>query len=76
MAARCRDLLAERVEVVTAPGQGTLVTFRPEGDPGELVKRLFEQGVVIRELPGLGWARVSCGWWTSDEDLERLVAGL
>jgi L-cysteine/cystine lyase len=76
MAGRCRELLAERVGVVTAPGQGTLVTFRPEGDPGELVKRLFEQGVVIRELPGLGWVRVSCGWWTSDEDLERLVAAL
>ena len=73
-AARCRELLAERVEVVTAPAQGTLVTFRAEGDSAELVRRLYEQGVIVREIPGTGWVRVSCGWWTSDEDLERLVS--
>jgi L-cysteine/cystine lyase len=76
MAARCRELLAERFEVVTAPAQGTLVTFRVEGDSSELVKRLADQGVVVRDIPGEGWIRVSCGWWTSDEDLERLVAAL
>jgi L-cysteine/cystine lyase len=75
-AARCRELLAERVEVVTAPAQGTLVTFRAEGDSAELVRRLYEQGVIVREIPGTGWVRVSCGWWTSDEDLERLVSAI
>lgn len=75
-AARCRELLAERVDVVTAPGQGTLVTFRAEGDTAELVRRLYAEGVVVRDVPGLGWIRVSCGWWTSDEDLERLLAAL
>jgi selenocysteine lyase/cysteine desulfurase len=75
-AANCRELLAERAEVVTHPGQGTLVTFRVEGDTAELVRRLFERGVVVRDIPGLGWIRVSCGWWTSGEDLERLVAAL
>jgi len=74
MAARCRELLAERV--VTAPGQGTLVAFRVEGDSSELVRALYEQGVIVRDVPGQGWIRVSCGWWTSDEDLERLVGGL
>ena len=76
MAARCRELLAERAEVVTAPGQGTLVTFRAEGDTRELVNRLYGEGVVVRDIPGLGWVRVSCGWWTSDEDLDRLVRAL
>ena len=76
MAARCRELLAERVDVVTAPGQGTLVTFRAEGDTAELVRRLYAEGVVVRDVPGLGWIRASCGWWTSDEDLERLLAAL
>jgi L-cysteine/cystine lyase len=71
-AARCRELLGDRV--VTAPGQATLVTFRADGDTRELVKRLYDAGVVVRDIPGLGWIRVSCGWWTSDEDLERLVA--
>jgi L-cysteine/cystine lyase len=75
-AARCRELLAERVEVVTAPAQGTLVTFRAEGDSTELVRRLYEQGVIVRDVPGTGWVRVSCGWWTSDEDLERLVSNV
>ena len=74
MAARCRELLGERV--VTAPGQGTLVTFRVEGDPAELVPRLYEAGVVVRNVPGEPWIRVSCGWWTNDEDLERLAGGL
>ena len=76
MAARCRELVAAKAEVVTAPGQGTLVSFRVEGDSGELVKRLYEQGVVVRDIPPLGWLRVSCGWWTTDEDLERLVGAL
>ena len=76
MAARCRELLAERFEVVTAPDQATLVSFRVEGDSEELVKRLYEHGVVVRDVPGLGWIRVSCGWWTSEEDLARLLGAL
>ena len=49
MAARCRELLAERV--VTAPGQATLVTFRVEGDSAEVVTKLYEAGVVVRNVP-------------------------
>jgi selenocysteine lyase/cysteine desulfurase len=40
------------------------------------VRELYERGVIVRDVPGQGWIRVSCGWWTSDEDLERLVDGL
>ena len=76
VAARCREQLAERFDVVTHAGQGTLVTFAVEGDTAELVRRLYDRGVVVRDIPGLGWIRVSCGWWTSDEDLERLLAAL
>jgi L-cysteine/cystine lyase len=76
MAARCRELVAERAEVVTAPGQATLVSFRAEGDTGELVNRLYEGGVMVRDIPALGWLRASCGWWTTDEELERLVDAL
>jgi selenocysteine lyase/cysteine desulfurase len=32
--------------------------------------------VVARNVPNEPWIRVSCGWWTSDEDLERLVSAL
>ena len=76
MAARCRELLSERFDVITARAQGTLVSFRVDGDSAELVARLYEHGVVVRDVPGRGWIRVSCGWWTSEEDLERLVSGL
>jgi L-cysteine/cystine lyase len=73
-AERCRDLLAAAgFEVVTEPGQATLVSFRAEGDTAALVKRAADRGVVVRDVPGLGWVRASCGYWSSDEDLVRLV---
>lgn len=76
IAARCRELLAERgAEVVTEPGQATLVSFRA-ADPPEVVARLAAERVVVRDLPGTGLVRASCGFWTSEDDLERLVRGL
>jgi L-cysteine/cystine lyase len=75
-AERCRQLLATRVEVVTPDERSTLVAFRAPGDPAELVDTLSAAGVHVREIPGTGLVRVSCGWWTSDDDLERLLAGL
>jgi L-cysteine/cystine lyase len=75
-AARCAELLAEHVDVVTPPGHSTLVSFRPAGDPAELVASLFDRGVIIRELPGRNLLRASCGWWTNEDDLQRLVAGI
>jgi L-cysteine/cystine lyase len=75
-AARCRELLAPFVDVVTPAGQSTLVSFRPPGDPAELVAALGERGVIVRELPGRNLVRASCGWWTSEDDLRRLADGL
>lgn len=72
-AARCRELLAERFEVVTEPGQATLVSFRVEGDPAEAAARAYRAGVVVRDVPGTGWLRASCGYWTSEDDLGRLL---
>jgi L-cysteine/cystine lyase len=76
MAALCRERLAERVELVTKPGQATLVTWRAQGDPPELAARAYERGVVIRDLPRTDLLRASCGYWTSDEDIDRLVAAI
>jgi L-cysteine/cystine lyase len=76
MAARCRAALAEHFEVVTEPGQGTLIAFRAPRDAPEDARRAYEAGVVIRDLAGTDWLRASCGWWTSDEDIERLVRAL
>jgi L-cysteine/cystine lyase len=75
-AARCHELLAARHEVVTAPEQATLVSFRPNGEPAEVVERLAERDVIVREIPGSGLVRVSVGYWTSDDDLDRLVSDL
>jgi selenocysteine lyase/cysteine desulfurase len=72
----CRRALAETCEVVGEPDQGTLVSFVPPGDPTATAARLYEHGVVIRELLGTGWVRASCGWWTNEDDIDRLVAGL
>jgi L-cysteine/cystine lyase len=72
-AARCRELLEPLVEVL--PGDATLVAFRSEDCAGT-VTRLAGAGVVVREIPKTGLVRVSCGWWTSEDDLRRLVAVL
>jgi selenocysteine lyase/cysteine desulfurase len=45
-------------------------------DPSELVATLAGQGVVVREIPGRGLVRASCGWWTSEDDLRRLAEGV
>jgi L-cysteine/cystine lyase len=72
-AARCRELLRGRVELVD--GDATLVSFRAD-DPAGLVERLGARDVLVREIPGTGLVRASCGWWTSDGDLERLADAL
>lgn len=72
-AERCRRLLAPRAEVVVPDHASTIVSFRVE-EPAAVVERLRKRQVDVREIPGRGLVRVSCGWWTSDEDLDRLVA--
>jgi L-cysteine/cystine lyase len=74
-AGRSRELLASQVELVTPPGQATLVTWESSDAAAESV-RLAEQGVIVRHLPTLPWLRASIGFWTSDDDLERLAAAL
>lgn len=72
-AARCRELLGPLVDVV--PADATLVAFRHE-DPPALVARLAAAGVLVREIPKTGLVRVSCGWWTNEDDLQRLAAAI
>ncbi len=77
-AERCRELLAGAgVDVVTPEQRANIVSWRPEGEePETVVERLAGAGVVVRDIPRTGLVRASIGWWTSEEDLERLVAGL
>jgi L-cysteine/cystine lyase len=73
---RCRELLLKRFDVLSPPGEATLVTFRPEGDAAETVSSLYDAGVVVRDIPDTGWVRVSCGYWTTEEHLDRLLTAL
>ena len=76
-AERCRRLLSERgIDVLTEPNQATLVAFRVPEPGANVVDRLAEAGVLIREIPELGWLRASVGFWTSDEELGRLSEAL
>jgi selenocysteine lyase/cysteine desulfurase len=77
-AAKLRALLAGRAELVPG-GETTLVSWRPasvrdDRQAHEAVARLAEQGVVVRSFPGHPLIRASVGAWSSDADLERLVA--
>jgi len=76
MTHRCRAALAAAGHELVSDGEATLVPFVSPGDPAELAARLYDAGVIIRDLPGTGWLRASCGWWTGDEDIERLVGAL
>jgi L-cysteine/cystine lyase len=76
MAERCREaLLGAGFEVHTPPGQGTLVAFSAPGDAAAAVSRCLERDVVVRSLPN-GWLRASCGWWTSEDEIDRLLSAL
>ncbi|MEO5633231.1 aminotransferase class V-fold PLP-dependent enzyme [Gaiella sp.] len=71
-----REQLSRVVELVTPPDRSMLVAFRPGRVPSEVVAELHLAGVHVREIPGSGLIRASCGWWTSEGDLDRLVAVL
>jgi L-cysteine/cystine lyase len=78
MAERFRERLAEvNLDVVVPDEPATLVSWRvPVEDSADIVARLADAGVIVRDLPGRGLVRASVGWWTSEDDLERLVEAL
>jgi L-cysteine/cystine lyase len=77
-AERLRERLQESgAHVVVPEDRATLVSWRvPVDDSAAVVARFADSGVIVRDLPGRGLVRASVGWWTSDEDVERLVAAL
>jgi hypothetical protein len=40
------------------------------------VAKVAAADVIIRDLPGRGLLRASVGWWSNEDDLERLLAAL
>ena len=78
MAERFRaGLAAVGCDVVVPNERATLVSWRvPADESAGIVARCAEAGIILRDLPGRGLVRASVGWWTSDDDLERLVEAL
>lgn len=78
MAEGFRERLADAgLDVVVPEERATLVSWRvPVEESADIVARFAEAGVIVRDLPGRGLVRASVGWWTSEDDLERLVAAL
>jgi L-cysteine/cystine lyase len=76
MADACRSALRDRFELVADGGESTLVSFVHRGDVVAEAARLYDAGVIVRDMPGTGWLRASCGWWTNGDDIDRLVAVL
>ena len=78
LAERFRASLAEAGQDVIEPeSRATLVSWRvPVDASADVVAKLAEAGVIVRDLPGRGLVRASVGWWNDEHDLERLVAAL
>ena len=78
IAERFRERLREvGCDVVVPNARATLVSWRvPADESADVVAGLAEAGVIVRDLPGRGLVRASVGWWTNEDDLERLVAAL
>ena len=76
LAERARAAIGERFEVMRPDAEGLLVSFAAPGDAAADAVRLYDAGVIVRDLPGTGWLRASCGWWNDDSDIERLLSAL
>jgi selenocysteine lyase/cysteine desulfurase len=65
--------LAERGLGVGPRGRSTLVSWKVEDAEAE-VARLAGERFVVRSIPAFDLVRASVGAWSSEEELERLVA--
>jgi L-cysteine/cystine lyase len=72
---RLAETLVARGLDVAPRGRSTLVSWR-SSSAEEDVARLAAAGVMVRFLPGLDLVRASVGAWTSEADLDRLIAGV
>jgi L-cysteine/cystine lyase len=51
-----------------------LVSFKVAGiEPVDLSRALHEQKIVLRSIPNLNFARVSTGFYNTEEEIDRLV---
>jgi selenocysteine lyase/cysteine desulfurase len=73
LAAWLAERLAERGLEVGPRGRSTLVSWKVDDAKAE-VERLIGAGFVVRSIPAFELVRASVGAWSSEEELERLVA--
>ena len=73
LADRLAAQLAEGGATVAPRGRTTLVSWETP-DPEAAVERLWEEGIVVRNLPGWPYLRASVGAWSDEAELERLAA--
>ena len=73
LAERLAERLRERGVEVIERGPSTLVSWR-DPDPARAVERLGDERFLLRDIPGAGLVRASVGAWSSEEEIERLVA--
>lgn len=78
MAETFRVALREHeLDVVVPEMRATLVSWRvPAQESAEAVARLAAARVIVRDLPGRGLLRASVGWWSNENDLDRLLEAL
>ena len=72
-------MLAERLSAhgrTVAPRDHTTLVAFEDDDPEATRDRLRDAGVLVRNLPGTPLVRASVGAWSSEDDLERLLAEL
>jgi selenocysteine lyase/cysteine desulfurase len=75
LAGRFATALAESGRSVAPRADTTLVAWE-DPDPEAARARLLEAGLIVRNLPGTTYLRVSVGAWNDESDLERLLAAL
>jgi L-cysteine/cystine lyase len=73
LAQRLADDLRERGIPVGPRGASTLVSFEA-ADPETTVQRLHAEGIIVRAIPRTPYVRASVGGWSSEDELDRLVA--
>jgi selenocysteine lyase/cysteine desulfurase len=69
------ERLADHGRTVAPRDHTTLVAWEDD-DPEATRDRLADQGIVIRNLPATPLVRASVGAWSSEDDLERLLAAI
>ena len=74
-AERLAVALADAGRAIAPRGRTTLVSWE-DPDPPAAAERLLDQDIAVRHLPGTPYVRASVGGWTSEAEIERLLAAL